>query len=219
MSSLLNCKKSLSIGDREVIKKGGKVFLEPSVVYWFEDEIYIPREEEDFHIPRQHKVTSNCYTMDRTGFVLRFYSDKETANHFGGLYLNDYFERSTLELTQENVAMVQKDCYGDPSNLGTITIQGIENTYAYDKQKLEEHEKDITDMLSQLPDTFFKSKGGGWSFLNMCVRKDTYQWTGLHLMVEYLMCLGIASGKIESLVPRDMWKILPGGMPYVAIKD
>jgi len=29
--------------------------------------------------------------------------------------------------------------------------------------------------------------------------------------------LGIASGKLSYLMPREMWKVLPGGMPYLVV--
>ena len=35
--------------------------------------------------------------------------------------------------------------------------------------------------------------------------------------MEELFCLGIAIGRVECLIPREMWKILPGGVPYYVI--
>ena len=58
--------------------------------------------------------------------------------------------------------------------------------------------------------------GGGWSFLQACVDKNGNHW-GEHSNMEELFCLGIAIGKVESLLPRDMWKVLPGGVPYYVI--
>jgi hypothetical protein len=37
--------------------------------------------------------------------------------------------------------------------------------------------------------------------------------------MEGLFCLGMAIGKVECLMPRKMWTILPGGMPYYLVKD
>lgn len=74
-------------------------------------------------------------------------------------------------------------------------------------------------MLNELPMNFMQSGGQGWSFLNMCVDKNGNQWTGSHEIVDKLVCLGIASGYANFVLPRGMWKILPGGMPYIAIDD
>jgi len=62
------------------------------------------------------------------------------------------------------------------------------------------------------------SRGGGWSFLNLCSTKDEKQWTGLHERMEQLICLGMAIGKVSYCCPREMWPSLLGGMPYVRIK-
>jgi len=35
--------------------------------------------------------------------------------------------------------------------------------------------------------------------------------------MEALFCLGMGIGRIRSLMPRELWKTLPGGMPYYAI--
>lgn len=72
-------------------------------------------------------------------------------------------------------------------------------------------------MCEQLPESFHESKGGGWSFLNMCEDKGGNQWSGTHKTMEQLLCLGMAMNKMKILLPREVWKIFPGGMPYVAI--
>jgi hypothetical protein len=72
-------------------------------------------------------------------------------------------------------------------------------------------------MLSDLPDEFQASGGGGWSFLNACMTKTGEQWTGMHPTMDKLFMLGIAAGKARWLMPRDMWSVLPGGMPYVSV--
>ncbi len=72
-------------------------------------------------------------------------------------------------------------------------------------------------MLDELPDSFKKSGGGGMSFQNACVDKQGNQWTDFHQRMEQLFQLGIGIGKVELLMPREMWAMLPGGMPYYAI--
>jgi hypothetical protein len=74
-------------------------------------------------------------------------------------------------------------------------------------------------MLLELPDTFMKTKGGGWSFLNACMNKNGEQWTAFHPKVQELFCLGLALDICSYTLPREMWKVLPGGMPYLVVDD
>lgn len=99
-----------------------------------------------------------------------------------------------------------------------IIVEGIINSYAFDREKIEAHRNGIRDMLAELPAEFKKSGGGGWSFLNACMRADGQQWTGLHQQQERLFALGIAAGLASWLMPREMWDVLPGGMPYVQVE-
>jgi len=50
----------------------------------------------------------------------------------------------------------------------------------------------------------------------MCMDKHGVQW-GEHRNIEQLVVLGIAAKMVKYCMPRDMWGILPGGMPYIAI--
>jgi len=59
---------------------------------------------------------------------------------------------------------------------------------------------------------------GGWTFLNACQDKHGRLWTGLHQTVEKLFLLGMATGKAKCLLPREVWPMLPGGLPYFAIE-
>lgn len=84
--------------------------------------------------------------------------------------------------------------------------------------RVAQHRADIADLLSDFPSEFYSNGGGGWSFLNFCNTADGAQWTGLHLRMEQLCQLGGAVGLIEFQLPREMWSVLPGGMPYLVIK-
>jgi len=140
-----------------------------------------------------------------------------------------------MELTSENLQGVTKDCMPEEGEITSaqaqdildgkvesdkfvVLIKGIVSTFAFVKEKITKHEEDIRSMLSELPENFRQDKGGGWTFLNACNRADGVQWTGLHRDMEALFCLGIAAGLAEWTMPREMWEVMPGGMPYVAIK-
>jgi hypothetical protein len=84
--------------------------------------------------------------------------------------------------------------------------------------RLESHRKEVREMLMELPITFRKSVGGGWSFLNACTDKDGNMW-GQHRDIDELLALGIALGYISFSLPREFWPSLPGGMPYFTFDD
>lgn len=96
-----------------------------------------------------------------------------------------------------------------------LQVDGIMNNFAFDVQKIDEHKEEITELVKLMPETFRKSEGGGWSFLNLCMDKDGNQW-GEHSDMEALTCLAIAAGIGSYLLPREMWKALPGSVPYIA---
>lgn len=100
-----------------------------------------------------------------------------------------------------------------------IVADGIVQTVGFHPGRIEEHRQEIHNMLAELPDEFRASNGGGSSFLNACMNKHGNQWTGVHQTQEQLVQLGIAIGEVEYCLPRDMWKILPGGMPYIAVRQ
>jgi hypothetical protein len=113
--------------------------------------------------------------------------------------------------------LVNEDAPGPDS----VVIEGVVHTYAFQPAKLAEHRLEVVGMLVNLPIEFRpteKGGGGGWSFLNACNDRRGEQWTGMHMAMENLFVLGIANGDAEWQLPRDVWSVLPGGMPYVAVK-
>jgi hypothetical protein len=133
-----------------------------------------------------------------------------------------------MELTAQNVQNVVMAClYSDEevAALGgpevvtkkAVIVEGVVSRFGFNPEKLEKNAENIKSMLDQLPETFKKSKGGGMSFLNACVDKDGRQW-GEHRSIDELLCLGIAIKKAEILAPKEMWPMLPGGMPYIGVE-
>ena len=97
---------------------------------------------------------------------------------------------------------------------GAVMIQGVVRTYALSAARVAEHKEEIRTLLNEMPDTFHKEKGGGWSFL-LCTDKHDDQWTGEHRIMESLVVLGLAAGMASFCLPREVWSALPGGVPYV----
>lgn len=130
-----------------------------------------------------------------------------------------------MELTAKNVeeiftqALFTKDeDIADPRYNNIMNGEAVMATYGFNGNRLEPRKEDVRAMLMQLPDNFFQSKGGGWSFLQACMRSDGVQW-GEHRSIDMLVALGNALGLVKFALPRDMWEVLPGGMPYFIIID
>ena len=107
-------------------------------------------------------------------------------------------------------------CLSDGSE--EVIVDGIVAKFSFSQAALDEHASEIRDLLAELPANFMEKGGGGWSFLQSCMDKDGNHW-GEHPMMEALMCLGIAIGKVQYLIPRAMWKVMPGSMPYFYVKE
>ncbi|MGL5717998.1 MAG: hypothetical protein ACRCX2_33655 [Paraclostridium sp.] len=96
-----------------------------------------------------------------------------------------------------------------------LIAEGIIMNVGFNPDSIERNKIDIGYMVDQLPEMFNQ----GWSFLNMCIDKEERQWTSVHKVMEQLLLLGIAIGRLKYCAPREMWDVLPGGMPYVMRVD
>jgi len=99
-----------------------------------------------------------------------------------------------------------------------VKVEGIINSFGFHPERVEKHKDEIISFLEELPDSFKSSIGGGWSFLHAYMDKDGNHW-GEHQNIEQLFSLGIAIGKAKFLMPRELWKIMPGGVPYIVYID
>ena len=126
-----------------------------------------------------------------------------------------------IKLSSENVTATVISClFNDGEDTkAAVIVNGIMKNIGFNPLKLQDNKENIIDMLMQLPIVFRESSGGGMTFLNACQDIDNDQWTGDQSIMEDLFLLGIAIGKVEWLLPKEFWKTLPGGVPYVVIKD
>lgn len=125
-----------------------------------------------------------------------------------------------MELTSENVVETVKACLfeTEPEDASkAVIVEGVVGKFGFDPERLKAKETDIVSMLQQLPKEFQQGSGGGYSFLGACNRADGVQWTGLHARMDELFCLGLAVGKVKACLPRAMWSVLPGGVPYYVV--
>lgn len=91
-----------------------------------------------------------------------------------------------------------------------IAVDGVTIKIGLHPGRVEAHKAEISQILIQLPEEFKE----GWSFLNLCMDKDGNHWAE-HRTCEELVMLGLSTGLMEYILPREMWSALPGGMPYV----
>lgn len=131
-----------------------------------------------------------------------------------------------MKLTADNVRTIVKDCLFTDEEIkqnngqtpaDAVLAEGIMTAFGFNKSRLESHRDDVASMLAELPDDFHEGKGGGMSFLNACMTRDGEHW-GEQPTMDELFVLGMGLGLVSSLMPRPMWKILPGGMPYYVVK-
>lgn len=109
---------------------------------------------------------------------------------------------------------------GEAVPIDRVRVQGVISDFGFHPERLESHREEVHAILELLPIEFQSRKtggGGGWSFLQGCVDKNGTLWTGLQRRVEQLLVLGVGLGYVTWQFPRDMWSILPGGMPYLEI--
>lgn len=126
----------------------------------------------------------------------------------------------TLVLNPQRVEEIFLDClFRDGEDTSShVKAEGIMANVGFHPERLEKHREEIEAMLTELPDEFRESGGGGWSFLNACMDRHGNQWTGVHQTMDQLFTLGIAIEKVSFQLPREMWNVLPGGMPYLVVK-
>lgn len=130
-------------------------------------------------------------------------------------------ETTHYTLSPARVEEIFKACHTDAEEPADnlVLVDAITWKAYLDIGKLAEHHDEIVEMLMELPEQFRESGGGGWSFLQACDDRHGVQWTGFHMIMAMLFALGEGIGKVKSLLPRDMWVALPGGMPYYVILD
>lgn len=105
----------------------------------------------------------------------------------------------------------------DASN--ALIVQGVKLKVGFNPERIQENKTEIENLLSQCHTNFFdSSEAKGWTFLNFCLDKNEEQWTGVHAVCDNLICLGLAIDKVQFLLPREVWDVLPGGVPFLQIK-
>lgn len=127
-----------------------------------------------------------------------------------------------MKLTAQNVENVLLACLFNEGEdtINAIIVHGVMMKVGFHPERLEENRLAITELLFQCHENFMESsEAKGYSFLSFCEDKNGEQWTGEHSMCDNLICLGLAIERVVFLLPREVWAVLPGGMPYIQIKN
>lgn len=126
---------------------------------------------------------------------------------------------TTYTLSAERVNEIFLDClFRDGEDTSShVRAEGTLYTVGFHPERLESHREEIVGMLDELPNEFKFDGGGGWSFLNACNDRHGNQWTGMHQTMDQLVTLGIAISKVAFQLPRELWSVMPGGMPYFTV--
>jgi len=95
-----------------------------------------------------------------------------------------------------------------------IVVEGIVRTFGFHPERVQEAKSEIRAFVRELPDEFLTTGGGGMSFLQLCKDKHGHQWAE-HGTMEGLVAIAIAANIGNYCVPREMWSVFPGGVPYV----
>jgi hypothetical protein len=98
-----------------------------------------------------------------------------------------------------------------------IKVEGITQSVGFHRERLASHKEEVRNILKELPLEFQPEGGGGSSFLNMCLDKEGHQW-GEHYDMQQLCLLAIGLDLRYFPMSKEMWHILPGGVPYFCIK-
>lgn len=123
------------------------------------------------------------------------------------------------QLSPQRVEEIFLDCLprDEEDGVPLVQVDGIVTSAAFNLARLDVYRNSIARLLGELPDEFIRGLGGGMSFLNACMDRHGDQWTGEHRTMDQLFLLGMATGLVTCLMGRELWDVLPGGMPYYAV--
>lgn len=129
--------------------------------------------------------------------------------------------RIIMELNSANVNKLFANCILNnemQNHQHALRVDGVLSSAVFYLPALQKETPAIELLINQLPNIFKNEGEKGGSFLQMCEDYNGELWTGEHAVMERLLLLGIAIGKMGFLLPKPLWAALPGGMPYVHIK-
>lgn len=123
-----------------------------------------------------------------------------------------------LKLTSKHVKEIFLDCFlpeNHTDNTKVIPVSTVTGNFGFDPEKIEKHAADIQQMISQLSSNF-DEVNQGYTFMYLPFKGENDEQWGEQIDGDHLMALGLASGWMKLTIEnREIWKVLPGGVPYV----
>ncbi len=113
-----------------------------------------------------------------------------------------------------------------PGNLppeDAIIVTGVVNDFGFHPGRVALHKEQVVNWVNGLP-IYQTCEGNAEDemvlFASACMDQDGFQWTDYHQRVEQLLSLGCAVGVLKLMYPKEIWGMLPGGMPiYLKVKE
>lgn len=103
----------------------------------------------------------------------------------------------------------------DENNQRYVRVKGVAHDFAFVRDRLDGIRSDyIALCVEMLPDLFYQSKGGGWTFLDLPFDRNEERW-GEQRDAEVFLAIGLALDIAKYSLGREFWSALPGGVPYV----
>lgn len=99
---------------------------------------------------------------------------------------------------------------GTPDEGTFVRVEGIVGGFGFHPERVKTHAPRLKEIIAELDPNFLV----GWTFLNLPFDKNGNQW-GEQPTANEFMCLSMANGLARYQFPREMWEVLPGGVPYV----
>lgn len=98
---------------------------------------------------------------------------------------------------------------------GAVMVDGCVRSFGFHPERLERVRPKVVALIREVvQDAFMKGGGEGWSMLNLAEDREGNVWGGQR-DADDLLCLAIGLKMAGFCMPRSMWSMLPGGMPYV----
>lgn len=94
-----------------------------------------------------------------------------------------------------------------------VVAEGVRVRIGFHPERIRQAKDEISAMIDSLDPSIDTDEG--ISFLNICQDKNGNLWTGLHQICDELVTMGIALELLEYVLPRDLWMLMPGGVPAV----
>lgn len=96
-----------------------------------------------------------------------------------------------------------------------VVVEGLVRNFGFHPVRLRAKRAALVELIREIHPNFLsvsEGGGGGWTFLNLPFDRDNGQW-GEQINAESLLVRCVGNG-LARMWPREMWDVLPGGVPY-----